>query len=120
MALTQKERLILNDSIDNVDIFVAERSVDPDFNLADFIAFKTEKLLEKYGITPDEMTVGFLTTINVANDANKADRAANAYKQRRSAAYPSIEDQLDDIFHNGIAGWKATTQAVKDAHPKPV
>jgi hypothetical protein len=34
--------------------------------------------------------------------------------------YPSMADQLDDIFHNGVDGWKATIQAVKDAHPKPV
>jgi hypothetical protein len=119
MALSQTERLILNDSIDDVDIFVLERSVDPEFNLSDFIAFKTEKLLEKYGITPDEMTDGFLTDIDVANVANKADRAANAYKQQRSTIYPSIQDQLDDLYHNGISGWQDTIKAVKDAHPKP-
>jgi hypothetical protein len=31
-----------------------------------------------------------------------------------------MADQLDDIFHNGVAGWKKTIQAVKDANPKPV
>jgi hypothetical protein len=31
-----------------------------------------------------------------------------------------MADQLDDIFHNGVDGWKATIQAVKDANPKPV
>ena len=32
--------------------------------------------------------------------------------------YPSIADQLDDIYHNGIDGWKATIKAIKDANPK--
>jgi|14_taG_2_1085336.scaffolds.fasta_scaffold02296_3 hypothetical protein len=45
--------------------------------------------------------------------------AANAYKEARKEAYPSIEDQLDDIYHNGVEGWKATIQAIKDEHPKP-
>ena len=32
--------------------------------------------------------------------------------------YPPIADQLDDIYHNGIDGWKATIKAIKDANPK--
>ena len=40
------------------------------------------------------------------------------YKRDRAAAYPSIQDQLDDIYHNGIDGWKATIKTVKDKYPK--
>jgi len=40
------------------------------------------------------------------------------YANKRSTAYPSIEDQLDKIFHDGLDAWKAEIQAVKDAHPK--
>jgi len=40
------------------------------------------------------------------------------YKQLRAAAYPSIPDQLDAIFHGGIEGWMVEIQAVKDAYPK--
>ena len=40
------------------------------------------------------------------------------YSELRAEAYPSIADQLDDIYHNGVAGWKATIQAVKDTYPK--
>jgi hypothetical protein len=53
------------------------------------------------------------------HSAIEADEAANAYKVARKEAYPSIVDQLDDLYHNGIDGWKATIKAVKDAHPKP-
>jgi len=42
----------------------------------------------------------------------------NAYKQSRADAYPTIEAQLDSIFHNGIDGWKGTIKAIKDKHPK--
>ena len=43
----------------------------------------------------------------------------NEYKEKRRAEYPSIEDQLDDIYHNGIDKWKETIKAVKDKYPKP-
>lgn len=43
---------------------------------------------------------------------------AQQYKRNRSEEYPSIEDQLDDIYHNGIDGWKATIKAIKDKYPK--
>ena len=40
------------------------------------------------------------------------------YIDKRTAEYPSIVDQLDDIYHNGIDGWKTTIKAVKDKYPK--
>lgn len=40
------------------------------------------------------------------------------YAFKRFAEYPSIEDQLDDLYHNGIDGWKTTIKAIKDKHPK--
>ncbi len=43
----------------------------------------------------------------------------DSYKSQRKAEYPSIEDQLDSIYHNGIDGWKTTIKAIKDKYPKP-
>ena len=40
------------------------------------------------------------------------------YQRDRAAEYPSMEDQLDDIYHNGIDGWKATIKVTKDKYPK--
>ena len=42
----------------------------------------------------------------------------NKYQRDRAAEYPSIVDQLDDIYHNGIDGWKTTIKALKDEYPK--
>jgi hypothetical protein len=42
----------------------------------------------------------------------------NLFQRQRAQEYPPIEDQLDDIFHNGIDGWKASIQVVKDKYPK--
>ena len=43
---------------------------------------------------------------------------AKDYARKRAAEYPSIADQLDDIYHNGIDAWKATIKTTKDKYPK--
>ena len=43
----------------------------------------------------------------------------DSYKSKRRAEYPSIVDQLDDIYNNGIDAWKATIKTTKDKYPKP-
>ena len=43
---------------------------------------------------------------------------AAKYQRDRKAEYPSVVDQLDDIYHNGIDAWKATIKATKDKYPK--
>lgn len=49
----------------------------------------------------------------------EADRVANmTYADKRQEEYPSIIDQLDDIYHNGVDGWKSTIKAIKDKYPK--
>ena len=40
------------------------------------------------------------------------------YQRNRKTEYPSIEDQLDDLYHNGIDGWKTTIKAIKDKYQK--
>ena len=55
-------------------------------------------------------------TLNMTNINNWVD--PNAYVDKRVAEYPSIEDQLDDIYHNGVDEWKKTIKAIKDKYPK--
>jgi len=43
---------------------------------------------------------------------------ANAYKDKRAAAYPSIADQLDLLYHGGMDTWKAAITAGKEEFPK--
>ena len=62
---------------------------------------------------------------NITNEQIAAKQAelqaaydAKQYQRDRQKEYPSIEDQLDDLYHNGIDGWKTTIKAVKDKYPK--
>ena len=57
--------------------------------------------------------------IDAARATLNAEYAALEYSRNRAKEYPSIEDQLDTIYHNGVAGWKATIKAIKDKYPKP-
>ena len=53
-------------------------------------------------------------------DELEAEYEANQYQRDRRSEYPAIKDQLDYIYHNGIAKWKSDMiKPVKDAHPKP-
>ena len=57
--------------------------------------------------------------IDAARATLNAEYAALEYSRNRAAEYPPIEDQLDTIYHNGVAGWKTTIKAIKDKYPKP-
>ena len=47
--------------------------------------------------------------------------AANApYKLSRAAEYPSLAEQLDYIYHNGVEAWKTDIiDPIKQRYPKP-
>ena len=53
------------------------------------------------------------------NAAYTAWKAAEEYKINRANEYLAIVDQLDTIYHSGVAGWKTTIKAIKDKYPKP-
>jgi hypothetical protein len=43
-----------------------------------------------------------------------------SYADLRRADYPSIEDQLDKIYHSGVNAWKAQIKEIKDKYPKAI
>ena len=75
---------------------------------------------DKLGAFEDDKSITLeQSKIDAARVTLDAEAAAIAYQWQRKAEYPSIEDQLDDIYHNGVAGWKTTIKAIKDKYPKP-
>ena len=42
----------------------------------------------------------------------------NQRSNKRRNEYPSIADQLDEIYHNGIDSWKSMIKVTKDKYPK--
>ena len=42
----------------------------------------------------------------------------NEYQRNRATDYPSVKDQLDKIYHEGIDEWKKLIKVTKDKYPK--
>ena len=57
--------------------------------------------------------------IDAARIAIDTEYKNNEYQRQRASEYPSVVDQLDNIYHNGIDAWKATIKSTKDKYPKP-
>lgn len=49
----------------------------------------------------------------------KSEYDNNQYQRDRAVAYPSIEDQLDLLYHGGLDAWKEEINKVKEQYPKP-
>ena len=68
----------------------------------------------KSGLVPISDTA--LATLREEQEQARLD--ALTYEEKRASEYPSIADQLDDLYHNGIDGWKETIKGIKDKYPK--
>lgn len=88
------------------------------------VAIKEDGTLDWFGETGYPTDQQILDAIPAAQSKLDALNAMGyshdgAYKQLRAAAYPSIPDQLDLLYHQGYDGWKAAIDAVKQEYPKP-
>jgi hypothetical protein len=57
--------------------------------------------------------------IQVEIERLQAQYEYNQYQRNRATAYPSIQEQLDTLYHQGYDGWKASIDEVKNKYPKP-
>tara|TARA_B100001113_G_scaffold142038_1_gene116285 strand:+ start:1447 stop:1827 length:381 start_codon:yes stop_codon:yes gene_type:complete len=48
------------------------------------------------------------------------DITTESYVTLREKEYPSIEEQLDKIYHSTLTAWKAEIKAIKDKYPKTI
>jgi hypothetical protein len=91
-------------------------------------AIKAINPLAEFSCTPANSTSG-ITWLNGTTPIPKsdieakmselqADYDAKQYQRDRANEYPTWQDQLDDIYHNGIDAWKATIKVTKDKYPK--
>jgi hypothetical protein len=85
-------KVSLQDNLDGNGVFIASWSYD--------IAQPTAEQLDSYETAGNTAEVLQTVLNNRAND------------------YPSIEDQLDKIYHSGIDEWKKVIKTTKDKYPK--
>ena len=46
-----------------------------------------------------------------------AQQQLSQYRRDRAAAYPTIQDQLDMLYHRGYDGWRAEITKIKQKYP---
>jgi hypothetical protein len=69
-----------------------------------------------------EMTAAEITQRELDIAAYAADLSANGYKTARASAYPTIQEQLDMQYWDGVNGttiWADTIAQIKSENPKP-
>ncbi len=95
------------------EVFDAIKAINPN---AKFIvrANSVDQIEWTDGTTPISKSDIEAKMVVLQNEYNN-----NKYQRDRQKEYPSVVDQLDDIYHNGIDGWKATIKTTKDKYPKP-
>ena len=80
------------------------------------------RIADKSSIPNDPANTDYAAYLEWLEDGNTPEAAdvppAPTYQEKRVAEYPSIGDQLDDIYHNGLTKWKATIKVIKDKYPK--
>lgn len=57
--------------------------------------------------------------VQVEIERLQAEYENNQYQRDRASTYPSIQDQLDTLYHQGYDGWKASIDEVKNKYPNP-
>ena len=77
---------------------------------------ETDYELTKPDGSPDKIPT--LEEMNSKVAELRKDYEALQYQRDREPEYPSIVDQLDEIYHNGIDSWKAVIKKTKDKYPK--
>jgi hypothetical protein len=90
-----------------IDLHKAIRAIH---NSAVSINGNTQETITATDNNGNNVTINW-TSVNAWTDPDE-------YKYKRIEEYPSMAEQLDDIYHNGIDAWKATIKITKDKYPK--
>ena len=99
---------------DELQAILAIKS-DAKFTIRDDREYGREKVIEWHDGNPNNITQ---SDIDAKLKELQTAFANLEYARNRADAYPSLADQLDDIYHNGLDSWKTKIKAVKDKYPK--
>ena len=67
-----------------------------------------------------QMTDAEIAEVQAQWAEEDAKQAATQYNTDRMYAYPSLAEQLDYIYHNGVEAWKTDIiDPIKQRYPKP-
>ena len=70
------------------------------------------------GATKEEVDAAVANGTGVLFESRAALKEAAMYWFDRRDAYPSVEEQLDFLYHNGFEAWKSSIDEIKAKYPK--
>jgi hypothetical protein len=114
------DKILYNKAIQNIFPDVGYSIEGTDYST---LGFNTESITSNgtaiYSWTTDENYSG-PTEQEILTEYQKLveEYEYNQYQRDRATAYPSIQDQLDTLYHQGYDGWKAMVDEVKNKYPK--
>jgi hypothetical protein len=80
-------------------------------NTVIYISGETKENIIAKDIDGNEVNINW-TNVEAWTDPNE-------YQYKRAAEYPSVVDQLDKIYHDGVDKWKEEMiKPIKDKYPK--
>ena len=91
------------------------RFIDDDAVRAAYPEARTEREGKWFDSSDNEITID---SSKVATEKTRLTNEYNAeeYKRNRRAEYPSVGDQLDQMYHFGFQAWKDEVQKVKEKY----
>jgi hypothetical protein len=93
----------------------AFRSLYPEISNA-ALFFKTKIL----GEVDQKLAEARLVLIEIKEELLIEASDSTKYRRDREKEYPSVSEQLDTIYHEGVDSWKAKIKVIKDKYPKGV
>jgi hypothetical protein len=115
------DKLLYNKAIQNIFPGIGYSIEGTDYST---LGFNTESVdftgTAIYSWTKDDNYSG-PTEEQILDEYNKlvVEYENNQYQRDRAKEYPSIENQLDTLYHEGYDGWKVMIDEVKNKYPKP-
>ena len=95
-----------------------------DYATPTFYLYGPEAMGWSYGDPFDYSTLEWNLPVDKPTQLELAEKSVELYYEKEVTAYvmarqyPPVEDQLDQIYHEGVDAWKASIQAIKEANPK--
>lgn len=83
----------------------------------EMVDVQCDDAIEAY-IEHDPVNTELYSVIDGNVVAKEKMQIAKSYAQLRWENYPSIEDQLDILYHHGFDAWRNTISEIKNKYPK--
>jgi len=84
-----------------------------------FTEEEIELTMKAHSCDRQEAIEKYCAQVRANREESRKEYEKTKYQRQRAAAYPSIAQQLDTLYHKGFEEWKAEIATIKALYPKP-